>query len=91
MLIPKKIKIGKSTYYVFTEHKPNSRRLGWCGYDTKIIRINTATSSAEISETFWHEVTHAILKDIEHPQYDDEQFVTAFSHRLSKAINSAKF
>lgn len=45
----------------------------------------------ERSETFWHEITHVILHDINHPQADDEEFVVAFSQRLNDAIRSAKF
>lgn len=43
----------------------------------------------ERSETFWHEVTHAILQDMNHKH--DEKFVVAFSQRLNDAIRSAKF
>lgn len=91
MQLPTQLKVGKTTYSVYLHHKPNAKKLGWCSYDTKIIEINTATSPANMRETLWHEVTHAILKDMQHPQYNDEVFVTAFSNRLSKAIDSARF
>jgi hypothetical protein len=45
----------------------------------------------ERAETFWHELTHGILADMEHPLFNDEKFVVAFSQRLNDAIHSAKF
>ena len=42
-------------------------------------------------ETFWHEVTHAILHDMNSKLTYNEKFVEAFSKRLSRAIDSAKF
>jgi hypothetical protein len=45
----------------------------------------------ERSETFWHELTHAILHDMKSKLDYDEKFVTAFSQRLDQAINTAKF
>jgi hypothetical protein len=90
MLLPKKLKIGKKIYEVYTVHKPKARYHGNCYYDLATIEINTATSPAEIRDTFWHEVTHAILKDMEHPLHKNEAFVTGFSNRLTKAIDSAK-
>jgi len=39
----------------------------------------------------WHEVTHVILNDMGHFLHADERFVSDFSSRLSKAIDSAKF
>ncbi len=45
----------------------------------------------DIAETFWHEVTHAILRDMEHPQWDEEAFVSAFSKRLTQVIYTAEF
>lgn len=91
MQLPKQMKIGKAVYDIFTHHKPKAKLHGVCRYDLKIIELNMAAPEAEIRDTLWHEVTHAILKDMEHPQYNDEKFVTAFSNRLSKAIDSARF
>jgi hypothetical protein len=44
----------------------------------------------EVSDTFWHEVTHAILEDMDHPMYRDERFVTAFANRLNEVVLTAK-
>ena len=45
----------------------------------------------ERSETFWHEITHAILHDMKNQISYNEKFVTAFSQRLDQAIKTAKF
>jgi predicted SprT family Zn-dependent metalloprotease len=46
----------------------------------------------QVQETFWHEVTHAILHDMGRDTLNkDEKFVTEFAHRLTKAINTARF
>jgi hypothetical protein len=45
---------------------------------------------AEVSDTFWHEVTHAILENMDHPLYRDERFVTAFANRLNEVVSTAK-
>ena len=45
----------------------------------------------ERSETFWHEITHAILHDMKNQLSYNEKFVTAFSQRLDQAIRTARF
>jgi hypothetical protein len=42
------------------------------------------------SYTFWHEMTHAILKDMHHSLEANEEFVDAFAIRLNDAIHNAK-
>jgi len=42
-------------------------------------------------DTFWHELTHAILYEMGHPLRKDEDFVTKFSGLLNTAILSAEF
>lgn len=46
---------------------------------------------AEIRQTFWHEVTHAILHQMKHPLWNDEPFVEQFSQLLSQAIDTSEF
>jgi len=51
-----------------------------------------AYTQAMMSETFWHELTHAILNDMgEDTLNKNEKFVTGFANRLTKAIRSARF
>ena len=47
---------------------------------------------AEMHETFWHEITHAILHEMDETRLAfDERFVKQFGMLLSKAIDSARF
>lgn len=98
MQIPKQFKLGSKTYSVELVH--NTRPKGTMGtiyYD--LCRVEIATNSGltdrsfkqeEMADTFWHEVTHAILRDMKHKQWNDEKFVTAFSNRLTQIITTAK-
>jgi hypothetical protein len=46
----------------------------------------------DVEDTFWHELTHAILADMGmHALNNDETFVTGFANRLTKAIQTARF
>lgn len=99
MLIPKQFRIGRTRFNVRTVRK--LRRRGTMGeLDTNTNCLTIATQSnlsgrvfkrEELTDTFWHEVTHAILKDMGSEQWDDEHFVTEFSNRLTQVINTAKF
>lgn len=98
MIIPKKIKVGKTLYDVrwFKEICKSEQVVrGVVEYDlNKITMAKTdgkhRYSKKEKEETFWHELTHAILKDMKHELYDNEKFVIQFSQRLNDAIRSAK-
>lgn len=49
-------------------------------------------SEAQIQDSFWHEMVHAILVDMgEYSLNRNEKFVTEFANRLTKAIRSARF
>jgi hypothetical protein len=48
-------------------------------------------TAGERSNTFWHELTHAILYDMGNELTHNEKFVTAFADRLDQAIKTAKF
>jgi hypothetical protein len=93
--IPTAVKVGEEWYRVDrAEVIPGCR--GVCNYEAKTINIAArsagyAYTSSEQYNTFWHELTHAILKDMKHPQHTDEKFVSAFSDRLTSAVISAKF
>lgn len=96
MKLPYKITIGKKTYEVQMHEEWDKRYFGYIYYNLQRIHVVThykgvARKPAAVRETFWHEVTHGILHDMEHPLWRDEKFVTAFSSRLSKMIDSAKF
>jgi hypothetical protein len=94
MKIPKEITVGKTTYTVRRGSKTGC--LGNIDYQTKIISVATQDAygnkleSEEVHDTFWHELTHAVLHDMNHPLRDDEKFVGKFAYKLSCAIDSAR-
>jgi hypothetical protein len=99
MKIPTTIKVGPRTYDILQPTYTGSpTTVGRTHYhaQTMIIATHGAVSGkkrtdAQRSETFWHELTHAILYDMDNPLEGDEKFVTAFAARLNDAIRSAKF
>jgi predicted SprT family Zn-dependent metalloprotease len=99
MDLPKKVKVGDRWYSVeIVETMQRRAQVGHVYYGTGVIEVATKSNVTdkqlpreEVSDTFWHELTHAILYDMGHRLYKDEQFVTRFANRLSKAINTAKF
>lgn len=92
--IPKKLKIGAHWYTVNTDQPPRKRALGTIYYKHKKINLaplHLHKSVDDLHDTFWHEVTHAVLHEMNNPLYRDEWFVTQFSGILNKAIKSARF
>lgn len=95
MEMPKSFKIGKQTHYVYLSPNLTPRSLGRCHPDMGTIEIATLwkrlpRTAEAISETFWHEATHCILKDMGHHLWNDEEFVTRFSQRLNQLVHTAK-
>lgn len=93
--LPTAVKVGESWYRIDRPEVIAGCR-GTCEYGTKIISIAArsagyAYTSLEQFNTFWHELTHAILHDMGSPLEADEKFVSAFADRLTKAITTAKF
>ena len=99
MRIPKKLKVGKRWYKVSVVNKmPQFGMMGSTNYKTADITVATHSTMTDkrykpeqVSDTFWHELTHAILYDMGSELNTDEKFVTEFSNRLNQAILSAKF
>jgi len=97
--IPRRITIGKKKFDVLvTDRGPIKGVMGAVSYGDKLIQIgirswytNKRFKQEDITDTFWHEVTHAILKDMDHKLEADEKFVTAFANRLTKVITKAEF
>ena len=98
--IPKTIRVGNKRYSIeVIETMLRQRIMGTIDYDNRTIRLGRKSNvtgrtytQAMMSETFWHELTHAILNDMgEDALNKNEKFVTGFSHRLTKAIRSARF
>ena len=98
MLIPKSFELGKRTYTV--QVLPTMGRSGIMGstyFESARIEIGkrskitgVAYKQEDVSDTFWHELTHAILNDMGSKLQRDETFVTAFANRLNQAVSTAK-
>jgi hypothetical protein len=101
MKIPKEVVIGNIPHLVCTEKQimvNNTICHGSFDEETHTITIAKGNplrgykyDADEQANTFWHELTHAILYDMNCKLTHDEQFVTAFSNRLDQAIKTAKF
>jgi hypothetical protein len=97
VIIPTKMKVGNDWYKIVLKEKTPNGCYGRVGYALHTITIATHTNSGtpikdkDISDTLWHEMTHAILYDMGSPLHDNEEFVAEFSSRLNKAILSAQF
>jgi len=98
--IPKTIRVGSKRYSIeVVETMLRQRIMGSIDYEKQTIKVGRksnltgrAYTQSMMSETFWHELTHAILNDMgEDSLNKDEKFVTGFAHRLTKAIRSARF
>lgn len=86
---PPKVKIGKYTYTIKHDPALRSSLLGHISYASRTIQLTTKRiANAELSEVFWHEVTHGILHDMRSPLAYNERFVTAFGKRLNDAVRS---
>lgn len=88
MIIPKEIKVGKRKIPV-SKIKGMKLIRGKYVWDQKIVISDEYTQKQQY-ETFWHEVTHAILHEMKHPLNRNEKFVTRFAQLLTQAITTAK-
>ena len=101
MKIPKEVVIGNTPHLVCTKNSvvyKNAVCRGFFNEDEYTITIAKGNplrgytyDTEERANTFWHELTHAILYDMGNKLTHDEKFVTEFSDRLDQAIKTAKF
>ena len=101
MKIPKEVTIGNTPHLVCTEKQVvvgNTICHGSFDEETHTITIAQGNplhgykyDSSERANTFWHELTHAILYDMNNKLTHDERFVAEFSNRLDQAIKTARF
>jgi len=90
--VPTSFILGNKVYRVFEIGSLKGGRLGlMCTILKKMWIARGPRVVVPVSETFWHEVTHAVLHDMHHPLWADEKFVTEFSERLNQVITTAKF
>lgn len=98
--LPRSIRVGKKRYSIdvietMLQHGDMAR----VHYDRKRIEIGTRSnktgkpfSAAQVHDSFWHELVHAILHDMgRHTLNKNEAFVTEFASKLASAIKSARF
>jgi hypothetical protein len=101
MKIPKEVVIGNTPHQICTKNSVvvgNTVCHGCFDEDTHTISIAKSNplrgykyDADERANTFWHELTHAILYDMGSKLTHDERFVTEFSNRLDQAIKTARF
>jgi hypothetical protein len=99
--IPKQVTIGNIPHLVHTKKSlVYGNKICHGAFDEETHTIEIAQMNPlrgykydadERSNTFWHELTHAILYDMGNTLTHDEQFVTDFANRLDQAIKTARF
>ena len=98
MRLPTRMRVGKKWYSVeVVEAMLHRRDMGRTFYPEQCIRLGKASNVTgrkftkdELADTFWHEVTHAILHDMNHRLWNNEKFVTRFANRLNEIVNTAE-
>lgn len=99
LTLPKKVKVGNNWYSVDIADTMRDRMyMGEVHYAKRTITLarksyhGVPLKLSALQETFWHELTHAILESMDRTALNnDEHFVEEFSSRLAKAIQSARF
>jgi hypothetical protein len=99
LTLPKKVKVGENWYSVDVADTMRERMyMGEVHYAKRTITLarksyhGVPLKLSALHETFWHELTHAILESMGRDALNnDEHFVEEFSARLAKAIASARF
>ncbi len=96
MMIPYSFRLGRKAYDIRSVPLLTHARVGEVHFAPGVVELawtgrgGKPRSHEQRCETFWHEVTHAILHDMEHPLWKNEQFVTQFSKRLNQVVQTAK-
>lgn len=94
MDIPDKVSIGGQMLEVIQPNEIEGGKLGQCCVAAGYIKIadtfnGKKQSGSSKENTFWHEVTHAILDTMGRGDLnEDESFVCCFSGFLTECINS---
>lgn len=99
-LVPRRMRIGKKLYSIeVVKALLEKKYMGRVYYPQQTIKLGRTSNvngrrirQEEMQDTFWHEVTHAILHDMGcHTLNKNEKFVTGFANRLTRGIYSAQF
>lgn len=94
--IPRKFKLFNTTYKVYFDNKRLNDRneYGHSDYDTRTIVLSTSNglktlSDDMIKDTFFHELTHAILDSMNERKLSaDERFVDVFGKLMRQFIET---
>jgi hypothetical protein len=98
--IPKRIRVGEKSYSIeVVEAMLDKRLAGEINYHERLIQVGMRNGRTGrlfnpnfVHDTFWHELVHAILDDMDEDKLNrNEKFVTAFAARLAKAVRTARF
>lgn len=91
MTLPQRFTLGKHKYTVRPMRRLKAGVFGTVYPTLRVVAYQTeGRSPKQRAETFWHEVTHAILHDMKDPRWADEVFVSAFSKRLAQVVRTAE-
>ena len=97
MIIPYTFKLGHHQYRVLQIPEVPDCARGDVRYPpASTIRLSTHRFNERIplrrkTQTFWHEVVHAILFDMgQHTLNHDERFVDGFAKRLTQVVYTAR-
>lgn len=96
MLIPSRFRIKRNQY---TVHGGKARAFlrGKTHHDEHRIwvyerdKLGNPMPPYDRRETFFHELTHAVLHEMKHPLWCDEAFVQEFSCLFAQAIHTSTF
>lgn len=92
MPIPDRFKVGRKSYYVQHGAALPYKIRGRINPLARKIELAFLGEQEQIAATFWHEVTHAILHDMDaHVKWTNEPFVKEFSKRLAQVVRTASF
>lgn len=99
MQIPKQFAVGKSTYTVLSPYKMERDLVqGRVKYGPRTVEVTQRhfktgkpLTTERRAHVFWHEATHAILRDMGHRLEGDEVFVDGFAKRIMDIVRTAKF
>jgi len=100
--IPLAFKLGGKRYKVIETDSLKSAGgrslMGQVNYEKNTITVATHNArtqrkydKGEVANSFLHELTHAILKDMGSKLEGDECFVTNFADRLQEALETFKY
>ena len=91
-MLPDRFKVGRKNYYVQHGAPLPYKINGRINPLKKKIELAYLGEDKKIAEVFWHEVTHAILHDMDGKvRWTDEPFVREFSKRLAQVVRTATF